>query len=43
MEIVRGGFKGSFWRRHGRETTLGGLGGGFLSDVSSRVSTFGGY
>jgi len=43
MEIVGGEFKGGFWRRHGGETALGGLGGGFLGDISSRVSTFRGY
>jgi len=43
MEIIGGEFKGGFQRRHGRETALGGLRGGFLSNVSSGVSTFGGY
>jgi len=43
MEIVGGEFEGGFWRRHREETALGGLGGGFLGDISSRVSTFGGY
>jgi len=38
-----GEFEGGFWRKHGRETALGRLGGGFLSDVSSGVNTFGGY
>jgi len=43
MEIIKGEFKGGFQRRHRGETALGRLGGGFLGDVSSRVSTFGGY
>jgi len=35
--------QGGFQRRHGGETALGGLGGGFLGNVSSGVSTFRGY
>jgi len=43
MEIIRGEFKGGFWRGYGGETALGELGGGFLCDLSSRVNTFGGH
>jgi len=43
MEIVGGEFEGGFQRGHGEETALGGLGGGFLCDLSSRVNTFGGH
>jgi len=42
MEIVRREFGGVFWRKHREETALGRLGGGFLCNFSSRVSTFGG-
>jgi len=43
MEIARKEFGGVFQRRHGRETALGRLGGGFLCDFSSRVSISGGH
>jgi len=43
MEIVRGEFEGGFQRGHRGETALGELGGGFLCNLSSRVSTFGGH
>jgi len=40
--LIRGGGGGG-WRRNGGETALGRLGGGFLCNFSSRVSTSGGY
>jgi len=43
MEIARGELEGGFQRGHGGETALGGLRGGFLCNLSSRVSTFGGH
>jgi len=43
MEIIAEEFGGVFQRRHRGETALGKLGGGFLCDFSSRVSTSGGH
>jgi len=41
MEIIGGEFGGVFQRRHGGETALERLGGSFLCNFSSRVSTSG--
>jgi len=43
MEIMEGEFGGVSQRRNKGETALEKLGGGFLCDFSSRVSTSRGY